>query len=357
MDVRAALSVDQVLLALLAVTAVLTVVLAGTALAVQAATRRAEARRLARWARWEPVLLDVLVGDRPASSLARQVGADERGDYFRLLVGYALRLEGRSRALLVEAAAPHLDTAVGWLGHARPDRRALAVHLLGLVGSASDHRRLRPLLQDASPGVAMTTARALAASGDPAFVDDVIGAVDRFETWGVPFLASVLARFGVEAGPALLDALLDPARSETTRTACAEALRRLGYVPAADAVAALAVSDPPPPVEVQAAALRLLRDVGSPGHAWAPRALADSPVEPVRLHAVSALAALSLQPEDAARIEYALADPSPWVATRAARGLIESGRVASLRVVAGADTPEAAVARQALAEAGEGVPT
>ena len=82
------------------------------------------------------------------------------------------------------------------------------------------------------------------------------------------------------------------------------------------------------------------------------RQLTESEDDVLRLHAITALAAVSLQPGDAARIELALSDPSRWVAIRAAQGLIDSGRVQSLRAVAFEESPRGSVARQVLEEAG-----
>ena len=343
---------SQAVMIALVVLTVVALVLTVAAVVVHALSQRTAARRAERWRRWEPLLLDALVGDREPSSLALLVRRGERGDYFRLLIAYALRLRGENREALAEAAAPHLDSAHHWLRHRRADRRALAVHLFGLLGSAADLRRLRLLLNDPSPDVAMTAARALARSGDLAYARPLIHVLDRFETWGPQAVASTLTLFGVEGGPLLQRGLTDPTLGETARAACAEALRRLGYVPAADAAVEVLTADPPPPREVQLAALRLLRDTGGPGHAETPRALSAADDDMVRLHAVSALASLSLRPDDAARIEHALSDSSPWVALRAARGLVESGRTASLQAVATDDTPRGEVARQALAEAG-----
>ena len=286
--------------------------------AIHAASARAERRRQSRWARWEPALLDALVGDRRPAEVAALVGPGERGDFFRLVTAYALRLDGESRDRVAEAAAPHLGAALRLLGHRRADRRALAAHLVGLVGGAAERARLLPLLDDAAPGVAMTAARALARSGSPAAVLLVVDATDRFGTWGRAAVASVLAEFGVAAGPALARALADGARGELARTACAEALRRLAYAPAADAAAGLLSAEPSR--EVRAAALRLLRDVGGPAHAGAVRPLCDSADEVVRLHAVSALAALG-SPADAGRLRRALSDESRWVVLRATSAL------------------------------------
>ncbi|MGB3544313.1 HEAT repeat domain-containing protein [Rubrivirga sp.] len=329
----------------------LTVFLIGATVWTHAAASRNEKRRDRRWNAWKPVLLDALVGSRDPSSVALLVGRNAHGDYFRLLIAYALRLGGRSHDVLAEAAAPHLDTAKEMLHHRRSDRRALATHLFGLLGSRIDLKPLRLRLKDESPAVAMIAARGLARSQDPDFVRPVLDTLDRFEAWGVNAVASMLALFGFDAAPHLMLGVADPARPESTRCACVESLRLLGYPPASDLAVSI-LEDGETPLEVQAALLRLLRDIGGPGHAPTVRELTEHPSDVIRIHAVSALAAISLQPADAARVENALSDTSPWVALRAAQGLIDSGRVASLRTVASEDSVRAAVARQALAEAG-----
>ena len=295
--------------------------LAAAALATHALSARAEARRRARWARWEPALLDALVGDRPPAAVAALVRPRERGDFFGLVTAYALRLDGESRARLAAVAAPHLGWAVPLLAHRRPDRRALAAHLVGLVGGPADRRRLLPLLGDGSPGVAMAAAQALARSGDADAVLPVVDVAERLGRWGPSAVASILAAFGGGAGAPLERALADGARGDLARAACAEALRRLAYAPAADTAAVLLAGRPPR--EVAAAALRLLRDLGRPAHAVVVRPLCDADDEVVRLHAVSALAVLGPGPADAERLRRALDDPSRWVALRAERALAE----------------------------------
>ena len=178
-----------------------------------------------------------------------------------------------------------------------------------------------------------------------------VASVERFAAWGPNAVASMLALCGLPAGPVMARAFSEPTAPEATRVACAEALRRLGYLPAVGAAMYVA-GDDAAPRELRAAALRLLRDVGGPGQAKVVRPLLDHADAVVRLHAVSALGAISQDPGDAARIEHALGDASLWVAMRAARGLVESGRVASLRALAGRDDGPGAVARQALTEAG-----
>ncbi len=338
-----------VLIALVVLTG-LTGMLVIAAFLAQALGAHRERTRAQRWARWEPVFLDALTGDRDPQSLGLMVARYERGDFFRMIVAYALRLGGDSRGVLAEAATLHLSAATSWLSNHRADRRALAAHLVGLVGGPAERQRLTPLLWDPSLDVAMTVARALARSGDDASRRLVIDALERFENWGANSLASMLALFGVHGGETLQAALADDSRSELARVSCAEALRRLVYVPAVETASGVLASGATR--EVTAAVLRLVRDIGGPGQAEDVRPLCDHDDPIVRLHAVSALAAISLRPSDAARIEYALRDDSSWVALRAARGLIESGRVAALQTVASGDAPEAVIARQALAEAG-----
>lgn len=320
------------------------------ALLLHVRSERADARTAARRARWEPVLLDVLVGDADPAAFAEGFVRRHHGPALALAATYALRLDGESLALLGTAMAPLLPRARRLLGARRSDRRAVAIRLLGLLGTDADRPRIAEALHDRSPHVAMAAARALARTQDARYAEHLVAALGRFEAWGPNAVASMLTLYGLPAGPALLRAFASPDVPAATRVACAEALRRLGYFPAAGAAATIAGAAGG--VELLAAALRLLRDVGGPAEAGAVRPLVESASEVVRLHAVSALAAISQDPGDAARIEHALSDPSPWVAQRAARGLLESGRAASLRALAGGSGRRHRVARQALAEAG-----
>ena len=355
----------------------LAVAFAATAAVLHLRAARTERRRAARWARWEPGLLDALVGAGDAAAFAATVTRPERADALALLVAYALRLGGESLATLAVAAGPLLPDGRAALRSPRADRRAASVRLLGLLGAEADRPALADALRDPVPAVAMAAARALARTQDARFVEPVVGALGRFEPWGPTAVASMLALYGLAAGPALARTFADAGARESVRVVCAEALRRLGFFPAAPAAARIATETPPerppatppamlpvetPPatlaaspaasVELCTASLRLLRDVGGPAEAWAVRPLLSSPHAAVRLHAVSTLAAISQDPADAARIEHALGDASAWVAQRAARGLIESGRAAHLHALAAGDAPRNRAARQALAEAG-----
>ena len=109
---------DAVLVALLALTS-LTAALVVLAVVLRVVGGRAERVRAQRWARWEPAILDALVGEREPQSIGLLVRDDEHGDFFRLIVALALRLGGDSRAVLADVASLHLDAAARWLRHRR----------------------------------------------------------------------------------------------------------------------------------------------------------------------------------------------------------------------------------------------
>ncbi|HEX8298330.1 MAG TPA: hypothetical protein VF594_04150, partial [Rubricoccaceae bacterium] len=111
-----------VLLLLVGVTAC-AVLFAVTALVLHVRGERAEARQTARAARWEPVLLDVLVGDVEPGVFAERFVRRHHGPALALAATYALRLDGESLARLGEAMAPLLPRARALLHARRSDRR------------------------------------------------------------------------------------------------------------------------------------------------------------------------------------------------------------------------------------------
>ena len=308
------------------------------------------ARRRARYeARLEPLALEVLSGDLSPRSLAARVRPEEADAFLRLLVRLALRLSGSSRAVLAEAARPFVSRARALLRARSPERRALGAHTLGLLGRADDRELLVGALADPSPGVAMVAARALADSGDVGTLPALIASLHRFEAWGTPAIASMLARYGTVGGGLIALRLVDPMASDALRVACAEALRRIGYQPAVAAVEPLLQARAQTPREVRAAVLRLVADIGTDAQAPAVRRLVNDLDPVVRLHALSALGALGDADRDAPALEAALADgATPWVALRAARALDRLGRRDVLERAARRSTQGADAARQIL---------
>jgi len=299
-----------------------------------------------RWARleaaWTPPLLEILAGDLQRTSLLRLVARADRFRFADFLLRFARRLKGPEREVLRTLAAPVMDTVAERARRGSPERRAVAVQILGALGLPAQLVLLRHALDDPSPVVAMTAARALARRAQPAFIGDVVAHLPRFERWSFGFLASTLAAFGPAAAPALRAVLGDGAQPAWMRIVTAEALRMLHDPSAADrARAALDATDP----DLRAAALRLLAAVGRPEDAPAVRALASSPVDGVRAQAVAALASLG-GAADVPLLRAALDDPSPWVVLRAAQSFKALGGV----LPAGAPAGEGGLAALALAE-------
>ena len=321
------------------------------ALGLHLGAARAVARRRRRHARWEPLLLDVLAGDAPPGALEQDVAPGETTDFLQMLVRYALRVDGEARETLAAVAAPFLPASRALLRSHRADRRALGVHLLGILG----HRGYRPLLvealRDRSPGVAMGAARALARTADLSVLPDLVASLDRFTTWGTPAVTSMLARFGLRAGHLLALRLADPGAPESVRVACAETLRRLGYVPADAVVDALLHPGAATPREVRTALLRLVAEIGTSGMAPLVRRHVTDPDPVVRLHALSALGALGDPFRDAELLLDTLDDPDSWAALRAAHALARLGRRDLLRRAAATDDTRGRLARQTLAAA------
>ena len=281
-------------------------------------------RRARRAARWTPVLLDVIEGVRPPEAFHVGLRPAERADALHLLATYAVRLRGEGRHRLCAAAEPLLPVALRDLSAASPGVRARGVHTLGLLGGPSVVGAVVAALDDPSQTVALSAARALARRGDPDTIASVVARVGRFDTVHPTVVASLLARFGLRAGPVLMEVLPDRRASVASRVAVVEALRRLSYVPSAS-LGARCLSEPGLDADLAAALLRLLLDVGETRHAAIVRQHARSDDEVVRLHALSALARLGGSQDDVLDLAFAIEDPNPWVALRAERGLREVG--------------------------------
>lgn len=300
-------------------------------------------------ARWRGRLLEALA--EPDRLPALQDAVEERYALFfvNFILRYSRRVKGEERELLKRAAAPWLDRVAERASSPGVERRARAIQTLGSLGLPRYADQLVEALDDASPLVAMVAARALARSGDVRQVEPLLRRLPRFRAWRESALAAMLAGIGGEAAPWLRETLADEDRDPWVRTVAADALVQLADLEAGDVAAH--VLETGGPRELLAAALNLLAAVGRPEHAPVVRIRCASPDFVVRSRALRALGRLG-EEDDAARLEAALDDPSPWVALHAARGLREVGGVEALRRVAESDHPRAAAARQVLTEEG-----
>ncbi len=318
------------------------------ALRVQNDFRERRRRRLA--ARWqEPVLVALADPDRIAQVHAL-VDERDRLQFVHFVLDYARRVRGNERETLRTLAEPYLAPIAQRVWSKRQEVRTRAVQTLGTLGLPHYAGEVVTALDDPSPLVAMVAARALASREHPEYAPAVLRRLHRFETWSRGFLASMLSAIGSEGAPAIRETLSDAEEAPWVRAVAAEALRALKDLEAGDPAAAVVEAEEDP--ELLAAALRLLSVVGRPEHAGIVRVRCASPDATVRSAALGALGILGDE-EDVKRLLGAMADPSPWVAIHAARGLREAGAIQLLSDLADSDHPRALLARQILLEEGE----
>jgi HEAT repeat protein len=323
----------------------LALLLAAATLTLRALTERRIARVARLEADWTPHLLEVLSGDRTPPSLAARIAAGDRVQFADFLLRFVRRLKGPERDLLVALAAPFLEDVASRAHGGTAEDRALAVQMLGTLGPAQHAAAVRAALDDPSPLVAMTAARALARQGNAAHVGAILERLPRFREWSPGFLAAMLAAVGPDAAPALRVLLADAHREPGDRAVAADALRMLHDLPAADAAGDVVrvATD----ADLLAAALRLLGAVGGAAQAPAVRAACGRPDAVVRAQACAALGAIG-GAQDRELLRAALDDASPWVVLHAARSLAKVGGAALLH--AAADRPGAGLVRQVAAE-------
>ncbi len=304
----------------------------------------------ARWAdreaRWTGLTLEALAGERTVDELASVVGRGERLPFLDFLLRYARRLTGRERDRVKELAVPFLPELERLLTDRDAYRRARAVQTLGALGLPHHNEILVEAVHDESPVVSMLAARALAAHGGTKYVGPILSNLDRFEHWGTEYVRSLLVSLGSEAAPALREVMRDVDRSIRVRVLAADALRNLHDLEAIQPAAEILSREPEP--DLAAALLRMMSVLGGPEHIGLIKGLLQHDHFAVRAQAYSALGALGREGPEL--LEAGLADPSPWVALHAARGMRDRGRHDRLAELAESEHPGAMAAGQVLAE-------
>jgi HEAT repeat protein len=307
----------------------------------------ATARRWSRMEdRWTQALLAVLANDAGLHEVWQLVARRDAVLFLRLLVRYAERVDGRERALLADLARPYLGAAVRELHAAEPERRALAIRTLSLLGMQEFGPEVIQALDDESPLVLVAAALALVQLRDPKLVRSLMEKVDRFENWSVAFLAAMLQRGGAPIAEALRDVLHDATAPTKAVVVAAEALRELQDVAAA-AIAAERVRTETN-VDVLASLLRLIGSLGRRSELPAVRPFATHPHFAVRAQAIYALGQIG-RDEDLMRLTHAIEDVSPWVSLHAVRGLSHMGQTALLHSLGESEHARSGFARQVLA--------
>ena len=333
--------------------AIIALFLFGVAFAATATTLHLlRKRRLDREAelemRWTASLHDVLAGDREPAALWALVEPHERRHFVAYLVEYAARLRGEELDTLRALALPMLPDIAEELQRTSAGRRAFDIRALAVLGMPQYAPQVLGALKDRSQLVAATAVQALCQAEYAEHAAVVIASMPRFASWSSRFLGLLLARFGTAAAEPLRVLLANDAAPPTLRVAAAHALWRMGDLPAVEPAARILMDAQDESLAV--AALRILERVGDARHADVVRRQLHNESGNVRSNAVSALTAIGA-PSDDESFRVALADPSPWVALRAASGLARTNRT-SLQIAAVEDDDDQArsIAREALSD-------
>lgn len=299
--------------------------------------------------RWIPRILEALDDPAQVEDVRMAVPPAEREIFLTLLLRFATRVKGAERARAEALAQPHLEVMLRRLRSRRPEDRARSIRVLGTLAGGSQQATLMEALDDPAPVVAMTAARVLLPSGDPAVTQRFLDRLERFSGWSRGLLASTLASGGSGAVPALRSILEDDDQSAWVRAVAADALRELDDPGAVETAGRVATSSEDRDLRV--ACLALLSHAGSRGDLPVVRSLVSDDDFAVRAAALTALGRLGT-PEDRPILASALADDSPWVAIRAGIALHEAGGQDLLRSLQSEDGAHGLVARQVMTERG-----
>ncbi len=309
-------------------------------------------RKAAVWGRlerkWDPLVLDVIVGALAPERLWHRVNRGEEVHFLSYLLRYARRVTGQERDVINELARPYLGHILPQSQDRSAERRARAVQTVGELGLPDHTDSIIAALDDRSHLVAMIAASALAVHPSEDSEAAVIAHLDRFTGWRPAYLAAVLAAPGASVAPLLRESLADRSRSPAVRRIAAIALTFLRDPEAADPAYAIATEETDR--DLRASALRLLALVGRPEHLPGIRDLAGSSDAVLRGAACGVLGTLGTA-EDQAMLEQAtLEDPSSWVALQAARALLAAHGREVLVQLAASDLERAPLAIQVLSE-------
>lgn len=212
------------------------------------------------------------------------------------------------------------------------ERRAYYLQILGTLSQEDRSQTLLQALEDPAPLVALVAFRRLCEPEHAQFAPQLIDHLDRFEQIAPGLLASLLARLGFDALPALRQAFADPNRSPRVRIILAQTLSQLND-PQAATLAARILQSSSLDEELTIALLRLLTQDGAPAHQEVILRYLDHPSERIRAEAVRALGTAG-DANSLGLLVQALQDASPWVAMIAARTLKQRQQVALLEEAA-----------------------
>ena len=297
---------------------------------------------------WKEEIVSFFSNTKSMDKLITQISRKEIFYFLDYVLRIAERVAGQEHNTLCRFARPFLGRVLERTKARSAEVRARAIHMLGIFDPKRHFRVIVSALDDPAPFVAMIAARMLVRPDHPEYARFVLERLHRFQSWDRRFLSAVLAAGGTAIAHDLKIFLADDLRTPFVRVVCAEALRKLNDLGAADIAADVIRSAKDR--DLIASCLRLLRQVGRRDHLELVRSLYSSHDFVIRAHAVGAIGRLGGQ-VDVEILKKAFEDGSMWVAIQAAIGLRELGAENVLKDIIGSNHPRSKLAEQVLSEA------
>lgn len=311
---------------------------------------RANQKKAQQWAsmeaRWQPLMMKVLSGDDWPEHIQSAIGPGEGLFFIDFLMRYAEKLQGNSKNMVAELAAPYMPRLLNNLRTGDAEQRARAIITLAALTPDQHQREIVEALNDNSPLVSMLAARSLAENHSIDHLQPILNKMERFRSWSPSFLISMLVSLAKEQPEILREALLDPHQADWVKTVLMKALTELNdwqALPLAAQCLELDVNR-----ELQAAALQFVAKIGHEGLVEMVRKKCDHPDFVVRLHAVKALASLGSEIDRGLLLHLLRKDDSQWIAYQAAQALKATGSQEVLYAVSVSEHPRAELAREVL---------
>ncbi len=296
---------------------------------------------------WRPMIEAALAGHYTPDAVRAHVSPRHRRQFLRFLLRSSRNRAPHEVDALKQLASPYLEAVRTGSRFEAPEGRAGRLLLLGWLGGPEDLPQLVAALDDRSSLAALVALRALVRRRELHTIDQIVANLDRFRFWNMRTIASLLAEMGPAIAPSLRDRVIDRTVDLRVRLIGLTTLQELGGVTATrTAIELIERSDERALVT---GSLRILEASGDMRHLPLLREMTTSSDEVVRLRAFAALSSIDLTSE-AATLEFALEDRSPWVALRAAQALLKAGQIEVLERTAAGSSDRAELAKQVLAQ-------
>lgn len=309
--------------------------------------QRLDRRKSRLEATWTETLMDVLTGEREVSVLWRLVKSQDRLYFIDFLSAYARRVTGKELEIIEDAARPWLRAIRRRIKSRDPARRARALRTMADLTPQRSSKLLVDALDDPSDLVSMVAARTLIRFGESSHLPLILNRLNRYSIWSEQYTASMLASAGSSATFFLRVHMNQPRTSEQDRAIILRALAMIGdslSIPLAEKELRTSKN-----LSTQIVALDMIGELGTSDQAPLVRQKVPLADENVLAHALLTLGQIGDDSDIPLVAEY-LDHPSPWVALRAAIGLVNLGAEERLEAFIAAASPNAVFAQQALAE-------